>query len=121
MANYHGLLQTIKQAATEAVDAGNPVCVSFGKVLSITPLKVLVDQKITLGEGQLVLSGSVCDAVATTSIGWESESADGHRHTIKGKKQMTVYKGLKQGEKVILLRMQGGQKYIVLDRVGGVQ
>lgn len=26
---------------------------------------------------------------------------------------------LEKGEEVILLRMQGGQKYIVLDRIGG--
>lgn len=40
-----------------------------------------------------------------------------HNHKYKGKKKWTVHFKLKVGEKVILLRCDGGQKYIVLDRV----
>lgn len=40
-------------------------------------------------------------------------------HDIEGTKQMTIHNHLEKGEEVILLRMQGGQKYIVLDRIGG--
>lgn len=40
-----------------------------------------------------------------------------HNHQYKGKKKWTVHLALKKGEKVILLRCDGGQKYIVLDRV----
>ena len=35
------------------------------------------------------------------------------------KEQMTIHNALEKGEEVVLLRMQGGQKYIVLDRIGG--
>lgn len=42
-----------------------------------------------------------------------------HTHDIEGTKQMTIHNHLEKGEEVILLRMQGGQKYIVLDRIGG--
>ena len=40
-----------------------------------------------------------------------------HVHAI-GKVQITVHNGLAVGEEVILLRQLGGQKYLVLGRVG---
>lgn len=40
-----------------------------------------------------------------------------HAHDISGRKKITIHHGLKNGDEVILLRMQGGQKYIVLDKV----
>lgn len=41
-----------------------------------------------------------------------------HKHTIKGTKEITVKNALQVGEKVILIRQDGGQEYIVIDRVG---
>lgn len=43
-----------------------------------------------------------------------------HAHPVSGRKEITVHNALEAGEKVILLREQGGQKYIVLDRIGGM-
>lgn len=40
-----------------------------------------------------------------------------HVHAM-GKIQVTVHNGLVVGDEVILLRQQGGQKYIVVDRIG---
>jgi hypothetical protein len=40
-----------------------------------------------------------------------------HLHNIAGRKKIRVYNGLHKGEQVILLRMRGGQKYLVLDRL----
>jgi hypothetical protein len=40
-----------------------------------------------------------------------------HKHAV-GKIQITVHNGLVVGDEVILLRQQGGQKYIVVDRIG---
>ncbi len=42
-----------------------------------------------------------------------------HDHKISGKKKIILHNALAVGEIVILLRQQGGQKYIVLDRIGG--
>lgn len=41
-----------------------------------------------------------------------------HQHNISGTKTITVHNALKQGDKVVLIRAQGGQKYVVLDKVG---
>lgn len=40
-----------------------------------------------------------------------------HKHDISGIKTLTICNGLKNGDKVILIRVQGGQRYIVLDKV----
>lgn len=40
-----------------------------------------------------------------------------HTHKFQGTKQFTVQNALVVGDEVVLLRMQGGQKYIVIDRV----
>lgn len=44
-----------------------------------------------------------------------------HKHDIKGRKKIILHYGLKVGESVILIRLQGGQRYVVLDRVSGPQ
>lgn len=40
-----------------------------------------------------------------------------HKHIIEGRKKVILHLGLKNGEKVILLRLKGGQQFLVLDRV----
>ena len=40
-----------------------------------------------------------------------------HKHEIKHKIKVIQHYGLKLNEKVVLLRLQGGQRYLVLDRV----
>ena len=40
-----------------------------------------------------------------------------HKHSYKGRKKFTVHNALKKGEKVVMIKLQGGQKFVVLDRV----
>ena len=50
--------------------------------------------------------------------GGSTNSVDlSHEHEITGRKTMTVHAGLQIGEIVLLIRQEGGQKYIVVDRV----
>lgn len=46
---------------------------------------------------------------------------ESHEHTISGKKEIIIHNALSVGESVIMLRQQGGQKYIVIDRIGGAK
>ncbi len=39
-----------------------------------------------------------------------------HSHKVKGRKKVLLHLGLKTGEKVIMLRLGGGQRFLVLDR-----
>ena len=127
MPDANEMIRIIKKAAIDAIEARKPVNVCYGKVTSINPLKIIVEQKFTLEKDQLVLCRNVTDYKTNITMNWTSERAwnyDGdtilltHSHDIKGKKQITVHNGLVVGDKVILIRQQGGQKYIVLDRIG---
>lgn len=119
MPDYTGLVKVMKQAGNEANQAACPVTVCFGKVMNISPLKVLVDQKMTLGAAQLVLTRNVTDYEIDVTINdWLTEETQEHTHDLKGKKKLKVHNSLVKGDEVVLLRQQGGQKYIIIDRVG---
>ena len=116
MPDYTGLAKVIKQAAQDAADASKPAGVCFGKVISTSPLQIHVDQKLDLGPAQLVLTAEWETELAQ---GGQGEGAyDSHKHRITGIKLVTIHNGLAVGDQVILLQQQGGQKYIVLDKVG---
>lgn len=126
--DFTPLLNVMKQSAKETESASCPVQVCFGKVTSASPLKIQVDQKITLGKAQLVLTRTVSDyEVEMTVSEWETKETSGgsgessfasHKHGFDAeKKRTTIHNALKVGEEVVLLRQQGGQKYIILDRV----
>lgn len=128
LADASGLVEAIKKAAVEAVEAGKPVNVCFGKVVSEMPLKINVEQKMELGEQQLILARNVTEYATTISVNWETENSGGdtgetadgqHRHHIMGQKQAIIHNALKTGDEVIIIRQQEGQKFIVVDRIGG--
>lgn len=50
------------------------------------------------------------------SVSEENNPSTSHGHAYKGRKKVLVHNGLKNGEKVIMIRKQGGQEFIVLDR-----
>ncbi len=127
LADASGLVEKIKRAAIEAQEASKPVTICFGEVVCEAPLRIKVEQKLILGERQLILTGNVMDYVTTVSTDWETEAQDGgvdgaaalHTHRITGKRQITVHNGLHVGESVIMIRQQEGQRFVVLDRTGG--
>lgn len=132
MPNMNDITRLIKQAAMEAIEASSPVKVLFGKVISIEPLKIMVDQKLVLTTDQLVLTRNVVDHQTELSFDdanvkqvfttWNmdettesSESKISFKQSIKHK--ITIYNALKVGDEVILLQIQGGQKFVIIERV----
>ena len=106
-----------------------PVEICFGKVTSASPLKILVEQKMTLGKEQLILTRNVTDFKTSitggniqnyyytgSNLSGSAPVSPSHVHAM-GKLQITVHNGLVVGDEVILLRQQGGQKYVVVDRI----
>ncbi|GHV08706.1 hypothetical protein FACS1894217_11570 [Clostridia bacterium] len=131
------IVEAAKMAALAAVESTKPSGVYYGTVISASPLKINVEQKMVLEKAQLVLSRNVTEhsiemtvnhttdyesshthAIQDTYTGGGTSSPTSHRHDYTGRKIFTVHNGLVTGDKVILLREQGGQKYIVWDRVG---
>lgn len=110
------LIEIIKQAAVEAVEASKPMGICFGTVVSVEPLKINVEQKLTLDSSFLILTSLVSDFDVDMTVDHLTEESALHTHEYKGKKSFKVHLGLKVGESVIMLRVQGGQKYLVLDR-----
>ncbi|MBP1990205.1 DUF2577 domain-containing protein [Paenibacillus eucommiae] len=90
----------IKQASLGVVEAGKPVWIQTGTVSKIHPLEVSVEQRFTLPEDFLIVTEQLTELKLV--IG-------GIEHTIR--------RGLEVGDKVLLLRMQGGLDYIILDRM----
>ena len=120
------LLQTIKRAAVEAVEASNPVAVLVGTVVSASPLKISLNQKLTLTEQFLVVPQSLTDYKTKIEFAEKTQAAivelnnvsyDGRITFSKTIHEITVFNGLKTGDKVLLLKMQGGQKYLVIEKV----
>jgi hypothetical protein len=107
-------VETLKKSAVAAVEATKPVNVCFGKVTSKSPLKISTEQKMLLSANQLILTRNVTDYEEQVTVEWETEDGS----PIKGKKKMKVHNGLTVGDSVLLLRQQGGQKFVVLDRMG---
>lgn len=100
---YSGIIPIIKQAAIDAVNSTQPVQFVFGTVTSVSPLKIQVTPKLTLGAGNLVVVGSLSKQSTTTTV-------NGSKVTV------TFDNSLKKNDSVILARMQGGNKYLVLDK-----
>lgn len=111
------MIEIIKTAAIDAVGASNPVAIIFGTVVSASPLKVNIEQRLTLDESHLILSSMVRDYQVDVTLDHMTEIESGHSHQVTGKKTMTVHNRLKTGETVMLIQIQGGQKYVILDRV----
>lgn len=132
--DLNALVRAVKKAAVEAVRAENPMGVCHGTVTGLSPLEITTDQKLILGEKQLILTNAVRDytvemtvdhitevishghSVTDTYTGGGTAQPVDHSHPYKGRKSFRVHLGLKMGEKVILVRCDGGQQFVVLDR-----
>ena len=84
-------LTLIKQGALDAVENAAPCAVMFGKLEGKEPLKIQVEQRLCLGKKQLVVPAAL--------------------------QKMMEDNELNAGDGVLLMRMQGGQKFVVLDKV----
>lgn len=139
------IIELIKQASDNCIKAGKPVEFTSGTVISENPLTIMTEQKLQLTENFITLTSAVKDRYAdmeiTTAtqaipdhthdvitntlvnsehshnINSVTEYAGSHSHDITGIKRIKLLNGLKKGEKVLLARWQGGQRYIVLDRI----
>lgn len=103
MLDSNDLYNSIKLAAMKAVETSKPSDFLFGTVVSDSPLRISIEQKLTLGSAQLVLTRNVTDFKITITDG--------------EKREVTIHNGLKVNDKVVLIKQKGGQKFLVVDRV----
>lgn len=81
------LPQLIKKLALDAVQASKPCDIVTGVVADTDPLKIKISDKVTLDRDFFILT------------------------------QRTREAELKKGDEIVLLRADGGQKYLILDKV----
>ena len=120
------LEQALKKMINNAIEYNKPSEIYVGKIESVAPLTIRLDINVpVLEEDELILTHLVKDYQIDITVGHfteEMEVVEGamtdikkHKHEYKGRKKITVHNGLKVGEGVLLIRQQGGQKFIVLD------
>ena len=117
MPDYSEFVGLLKRISRETEEAGQPSDFCFGTVISASPLKVQVDQKLILTKDMLVVPCYLSDHKVKISYEGETDEKENHKHDIKiTKKEVTIHNALKKDDGVILLRQRGGQSYLVLDR-----
>ena len=136
-----GILNIVKQASLDAMENAQMCDLRYGKVVSVSPLKVQITQQFIIPESLLVVPQHLTTYKLECTISKPSKSISGEteksedlkneedplkKHTHKfsvtlpaseAKQTITVHNGLKVGDKVALVRKQGGQSYFILDRI----
>ena len=84
------LMESMRQIAANERQAALPTTICFGKVIALSPFRVQIDQKLPLKKEFL----AVRTGVSASSF--------------------------KVGDRLILLRKQGGQEYLILDKKGAL-
>lgn len=107
------LLDAIKIASRNVNEASKPVELTSGQVVSVSPLAVKIDQKLTIPEKLLVLTDAARDYQTEMTL---AGLTDSRGDSVSGRSIITIHNALKAGEAVLLLRMQGGQKYMIIGR-----
>lgn len=105
------LIQVIKQAAKDAIDAENPADLRFGTVTSVAPLQITVTPSFILPEPLLVVPEHLKNHMV--DIGKMGPNGSMRPY------QVMVYSGLAINDRVAMLRAKGGQHYFILGRISG--
>lgn len=136
-----GLIEIMKRASLDAMGNAQICDLRYGKVVSTSPLKVQITNQFTIPNSLLVVPQHLTDykvectikqpsqnisgtTEKSSELANESEPISQHTHTFDAKTDekvsrstVTIHNSLKIGDKVALLRKQGGQSYFILDRI----
>ncbi|MEF9952192.1 MAG: DUF2577 domain-containing protein [Clostridium sp.] len=103
------LLNVFKEVSIAAMHATNPVEYTIGEVTSVSPLKIKVEQRLELAESFFLIPQSLTR--------YEIDLQHSHPGTGVALNKVTIREGLLLGDSVLLTRKQGGEQYIVLDKL----
>lgn len=129
------MIDVIKEVIEKLLERKKMTKLEFGIVESVKPLTVRIDAKKLLQEEDLILSHLVKDYYVDITVQHSTDSIYGswdtshshpdagsntipvdHEHEYKGRKKILIHNGLLKGEKVVMVRQEGGQLYYILDR-----
>lgn len=119
------IVRALRKVVLDAVNAQKLTNVIYGTVISVSPLKVQVDQKLILEQEHLKLTRAVLDYEVDMTVDHVTEERSGgglneafssHNHEYKGRKKFLIHNGLIVGDKVTMIRAHGGQQYLIIDK-----
>ena len=100
MSELVGVIQQIVQNTIEAMKMADK---ATGTVESVSPLRVKIDSSIqSVPSAALLLTDTVRERVVPVQ---------------GGEGTVTIREGLKEGDRVLMLKVQNGQLYIILSRI----
>ncbi len=126
MSNFDGLHKLIKKIVVDTLNSTNPTNIVFGVVKTVEPLSVQLEQQEIIPQELLALTRNVTDFERDVKVNFNTENSSGgsgesafasHNHLVTGVKTEEVLHGLEVGDKVVMARVQGGQKFVILERV----
>lgn len=123
MYDANDLVRAVQQVSTGASQAGYPADVMSGTVVAAKPLKIQVEQRFEISSDMIILPERLTDHEVKITLEKEHTEKAGepeHQHELSGDITVKVHGALKQGDRVVVIRQQGGQKFLVIDKVGGI-
>ncbi|MHA6258362.1 DUF2577 domain-containing protein [Sporosarcina sp. CAU 1771] len=102
------MVDLIKQMAFETSDAQTPVNIVIGTVVKVSPIEIEISQKLKLTKDFLIMTERVKKL--------EIDFTHNHGGT-SALSKIVIREGLKVNDRVALFRVQGGQQYLVSDKV----
>lgn len=130
------MIDVIKEVIERLLERKKMTKLEFGIVESVKPLTVRIDAKKLLQEEDLILSHLVKDYYVDITVQHSTDSIYGswdtahshpnvgnntipieHEHEYIGRKKILIHNGLLKGEKVAMIRQEGGQIYYIIDRI----
>lgn len=115
MADMVEFMRQVKRAAMDANEASKPVNILYGTVTRENPIEITLNQQKILDTEDLVISERLTDHEVEVETHWPVTGGAGG--SISGTRKVKINNRLRNGEKVILIRQQEGQRYIVVDRM----
>lgn len=123
--DFHRIVGAIKEIVVNTIRSLSLSDIEIGEVVSTDPLIIQTESKIPLDASSIVLTKNTSLHSIDMSVDHLTENRAGgsgmaeyasHNHEYKGRKTYLVHNELLVGEKVILLRESGGQRYIAMDK-----
>lgn len=123
-----GLLDIIKCAASDGINASKPVELRYGNVVSVNPLKIQVANDFTIPESMLIVPQHLTEYSVEINAKWTinkpsddstptDDSIPNYDYELRGADMITIDGSLQVGDRVAMLRQQGGHSYYVLDKI----
>ena len=111
MAGAERLITAIREIGKSAVPPEDMTDVVFGTVVSVTPMKIEIENKFILNAEQLILSPFCLQRSLAFTVYTTPKPVD---------MNVALWQGLSVGDKVVMLRINSGQAFYVLHRAGGL-